>query len=100
MSAQPFPITRQPRARTLAAPRTLKELEQILEHGIRAEELSKLEQGQALREIRDRKLYKSGYKTFEAYCWERWRMSRTTAYERIRVADVRIPVERNSSDTA
>jgi hypothetical protein len=39
--------------------------------------------GRALREIRDEKLYLNNYKTFEAYCKERWGYGKTHAYRLI-----------------
>lgn len=45
--------------------------------------------GQALREIRDSKLYRSlERQTFEVYCWERWRLTRRRAYQLIEAAGV------------
>lgn len=41
------------------------------------------EVGQALAEIRDGKLYRDKYATFEAYCDERWNLGRSRAYELI-----------------
>jgi hypothetical protein len=42
----------------------------------------------ALREIRNRKLYKATHSTFEGYCLERWGFTRSTAYRNIRAAFV------------
>ena len=42
-----------------------------------------VEVGRALAEIRDAKLYRVNYKTFEAYCKERWEIGRSRAYELI-----------------
>lgn len=39
-----------------------------------------LEVGRALVAIRDNKLYRSEYKTFEQYCQKRWELARSTAY--------------------
>jgi hypothetical protein len=38
------------------------------------------EAGEALRDIRDRRLYRETHPTFEAYCRERWGMSGTQAH--------------------
>jgi hypothetical protein len=42
--------------------------------------------GLALTEIRDKKLYRRDYGTFEAYCQKRWKFSRVRAYQLIRAA--------------
>src|SRR5829696_3454150 len=47
-----------------------------------------IEVGQALAEIRDRRLYRASHKTFEEYAHERWRLSRTRAYQFIDAAAV------------
>jgi len=50
--------------------------------------------GKALREIRDKRLYKPEYGTFERYCRERWNgMSRRTAYDYIKAASVRMSAQ-------
>lgn len=41
------------------------------------------EVGQALAQIRDRKLYRANYDTFEAYCGDRWGFSRQRAAQLI-----------------
>jgi hypothetical protein len=60
---------------------TLPQLEQVIAISTQAI-------GTALREIRDRRLYKESYSTFEAYCRERWGFSRMTASRHIRTASV------------
>lgn len=60
---------------------TLPQLEHVIETGTRAI-------GTALREIRERRLYKDGYPNFEIYCRERWGFSRMTASRHIRTASV------------
>lgn len=47
-----------------------------------------VEVGQALLDIRDSKLYRASHKTFEAYCKERWDISRPRAYALIDQAKV------------
>ncbi|HAM73007.1 MAG TPA: hypothetical protein DCM86_15315, partial [Verrucomicrobiales bacterium] len=47
-----------------------------------------MEVGNALMSIRDGKLYKATHSTFEAYCKERWNMSKRSAYHMIGAADV------------
>ena len=44
--------------------------------------------GQALRQIRDRRLYRQDFSTFEDYCTNRWEMSRRWAYQLIEAATV------------
>jgi hypothetical protein len=57
----------------------LRELEAIVDKGLQPF----YEVGQALIEIRDRKLYRQTHKTFEAYCKEKWNLARQTAYQLI-----------------
>jgi hypothetical protein len=47
-----------------------------------------VEVGNALREIRDSRLYRATHGTFEAYCRERWGISRPHAYRLISSAEV------------
>ena len=47
-----------------------------------------IEVGRALTEIRDRRLYRESHGNVEAYCGERWKMSRPRAYELIYAAQV------------
>jgi hypothetical protein len=47
-----------------------------------------IEVGQALAEIRDRRLYRASHATFEEYCHERWLLSRTRVYQLIDAANV------------
>ncbi|MBA3262349.1 MAG: hypothetical protein H0T69_07775 [Thermoleophilaceae bacterium] len=47
-----------------------------------------IEVGQALAEIRDRRLYRAGHGSFEEYCHEQWLLSRTRAYQLIDAAGV------------
>ena len=44
--------------------------------------------GQALRQIRDKRLYRQKYSTFEEYCINRWEIARRTAYQLIDAAEV------------
>jgi hypothetical protein len=46
------------------------------------------EVGGALLAIRDSRLYRDGYDTFEDYCRERWQMERRHAYRLIEAAQV------------
>lgn len=47
-----------------------------------------MEVGTALAAIRDERLYRDGFETFEAYCKGRWGMSRPRAYQLIEAAEV------------
>lgn len=62
----------------------LEVLEAVVERGRRAF----VEVGQALAEIRRRKLYRRDYATFEAYLEGRWEMKRAHAYRAIAAAEV------------
>lgn len=62
----------------------LRELETVIERGLN----TFVEVGQALLEIRDNRLYKESYSTFEEYCRERWGMERRHAYRLIDAAQV------------
>ena len=53
----------------------LVELERTIKTGM----TTFVEVGNALMEIRDSKLYRVEYKTFEAYCRDKWGMSKTQA---------------------
>ena len=44
--------------------------------------------GRALMEIRDERLYREQYATFEDYCQQRWGMSRSYAHRQIEAAQV------------
>lgn len=57
--------------------------------------------GDALREIRDRRLYRSSHRSFEAYVLDRCGFSRATAYRMIAVAEAKAlppPVSRADTD--
>lgn len=47
-----------------------------------------VEVGEALLSIRDRRLYRANYRTFEDYCRDRWSMARRTAYQLMDAAGV------------
>lgn len=47
-----------------------------------------VEVGMALMRIRDRRLYRATHDTFEAYCQERWSLSRTRSYQLIDAASL------------
>ena len=62
----------------------LRLLEQVIERGL----TTFVEVGNALLEIRDSRLYKDSFSTFEDYCRERWGMSRPRAYPLIEAAEI------------
>ncbi len=62
----------------------LFECEQVIERGLN----TFVEVGAALLEIRDNRLYKDNYSTFEEYCRERWGMVRRQADRLIQSAEV------------
>lgn len=62
----------------------LVEHEAVIERGIK----TFYEVGTALADIRDRKLYRADYGTFEEYAEKRWQMSRRRAYQMIEAAGV------------
>lgn len=55
----------------------LRDAEAVIEQGLR----TFVEVGSALIRIRDERLYRDGYGSFEAYCEQRWGMSRPRAYQ-------------------
>lgn len=73
---------------------SLEELEQVIESG----KLAYIAVGNALREIRDRKLYKESHKTFETYCRERWDLCRSSAYDYIKAANVGTTLQNQGED--
>lgn len=62
----------------------LAEHEAVIERGIK----TFYEVGTALADIRDRRLYRADYGTFEEYAEQRWQMSRRRAYQMIEAAGV------------
>lgn len=63
---------------------SLDDLEAVIERGL----TSFVEVGQALSTIREERLYRQSYDTFEAYCAERWGFGRTYAHRVIEAAEV------------
>jgi hypothetical protein len=63
----------------------LASLEDIIARGVNA----CFEAGDALSEIRDRRLYRQRFQSFEEYLAKHWQMSRRRAYELISAAQVR-----------
>ena len=63
----------------------IEELEEIIERGLK----SFVEVGLALTEIREGRLYKQlGYKSFESYCVDRWKIKRAYANKQILASKV------------
>lgn len=62
----------------------LFELERVIQHGIN----TFVQVGNALAEIRDRKLYRAEHRTFEDYCRDRWGFARNYANKMIAAAEV------------
>ena len=62
---------------------TLEELEDTIEQGLH----TFVEVGNALATIRDLRMYRDTHESFEAYCRDRWNMSRSVAYDTIAAAD-------------
>lgn len=62
----------------------LEQYEKTIERGMS----TFVDVGTALLAIRDDKLYRKDYKTFETYCQERWEMSRPRAYQLMDAAEV------------
>ncbi|MFD5508170.1 hypothetical protein ACFWIB_10400 [Streptomyces sp. NPDC127051] len=66
----------------------LAQLEGVIERGMN----TFVEVGNALAAIQERKLYRSGHVTFEAYCKGRWNMGRSYAYRMIASAETVSPI--------
>lgn len=69
---------------SLAEKDELGRQEAVIDRGLR----TFVEVGSALAAIRDGKLYRSGYATFEEYCRERWGFARNYANKMIAAAEV------------
>jgi len=69
---------------TLRESARLAELESTIEKGM----TTFVEVGQALAEILNSRLYRSQHKTFEAYCRDKWDMSRPRVYQLMGAAEV------------
>lgn len=67
-----------------AVARTLAELEAIIDAGLQ----TFFEVGNALAEIRERRLYRDQYETFDVYCRERFNFNRQRASQLIKAAAV------------
>lgn len=71
---------------TLTAPETRRFA--ALEEKVAEHIGSFFEAAKALAEIRDSRFYRETHATFEAYCKDRWKMSRSRAYQLIASAEV------------
>ena len=71
-------------ALSLAEQRVFDRAERTIARGLK----SFLEVGMALKEIRDKRLYRQHYRTFEEYCARRWDFSRPRAYELVAASEV------------
>ncbi|HEY8768741.1 MAG TPA: DNA N-6-adenine-methyltransferase [Dehalococcoidia bacterium] len=78
-----------PRQLSLPEAERLEELEAVVARGRRVF----VEVGAALLEIRDSRLYRQDYGTFEDYCRQRWDFSRFTAYDLIKTSEAALLVE-------
>ena len=76
------------RAKAISEHAELAQLEQVIEAGLAEIRALFRSVGEALREIRDARLYRAGYKTFDAYAQARWGLARSRAYQLIDAADV------------
>ena len=62
---------------TIREQRALQRAEVTIARGLK----SFLAVGMALKEIRDKRLYRQRFDTFEEYCFRRWEISRPRAYQ-------------------
>jgi hypothetical protein len=62
----------------------LVSLEKVISEGLN----SFIEVGEALCKIRDERLYRAEFKTFEEYCRQKWGMSKTNANRLIQSAEI------------
>jgi hypothetical protein len=69
---------------SIAESRRLLSLEEKIKHGFG----HFIEVGEALVEIRDSRLYRLEFKTFEDYCRDKWHMSRPRVYQLVGTAAV------------
>ncbi|GAB3163042.1 hypothetical protein [Telluribacter humicola] len=72
----------------------LEECEEVIHKGLK----TFVEVGSALYEIRDKKLYRNHFKTFESYCQERWQLKRQRAYELMGAAEIVNQLSENLSE--
>lgn len=67
----------------------LASCEQVIERGL----ATFVDVGQALMRIRDSRLYRDRYPSFEAYCRDRWGMDRISAHRHIEAASVVLSID-------
>jgi hypothetical protein len=79
-------------ALTTVEQHSLNTYERTIERGIN----TFYEVGTALAAIRDKQLYRVEFKTFEAYCQERWGWNRNRAYELINAAETTDCIQLNT----
>lgn len=58
-----------------------------------------VEVGTALAEIRDSRIYRATFKTFEDYCQDRWGFTKQTAYQFIEGAEVAVNLKSHNCDS-
>lgn len=66
--------------------------EEIIEKGLK----TFIEVGNALFEIKNNKLYRESFTTFEAYCNDRWQLKRQRAYELMGAAEIVYQLSENN----
>jgi len=71
-------------ALTKTETKSLSSYEQVIERGLS----TFVDVGNALMAIREGKLYRKEYKTFDAYCLDRWEFKRQNAYQLMDAASV------------
>jgi hypothetical protein len=73
----------------IATPLTKQEREELQQHEKAIERgwSSLVEASLALRAIHDMRLYREQHKSFEEYCKKRWELARSTAYQRLELAN-------------
>lgn len=69
---------------SIAEQTALAEHERVIERGLK----TFYDVGNALIQIRDSRLYRQGFKTFEDYCLSRWQISRPRAFQLMEAASV------------
>jgi hypothetical protein len=95
MAIDLIPATTDETTLSAADKRTLEGYERIVEKGMKAF----VEMGEALRAIRDGRLYRAEHATFEEYLKGRWGLARATAYQLIGASEVVENVRNCGHDT-
>ncbi|WP_422932202.1 hypothetical protein [Singulisphaera sp. PoT] len=80
---------------TQAEAADLRRLEDVMDRTKKAW----LDFGEAIAVVRDRRLYRATHSTFEAYCEDRWGISRMRAYQMIRAVSVVSDLEATANCT-